>query len=181
MFRTTLVAAAFAAASTAQAAQLDFTTGVLSMGDTVLTMADAVATADVGTLSVGDFDANALCPAFSGCEGKMTLTWNYDVENVSFDYGFGNPGDIAELTFMDAMMNVVGMLTLNSDSGVVTEDVSAFGVFRSIMFDNTASTGAGYAYGLVNFDRAQVVPVPAALPLLASGLAGLLLLRRKRA
>ncbi len=184
MIRNAIAAAAFAlAASSATAAQLDFTTGVLSGGDTILTMPEATVTAAPGsTLTVGDFVPNAVCPVTSGCEGAMTLTWNFDVRNVSFEYGFGNPGDVATLTLLDSMMNAVDTVVLTLTSGTATEDLSALGVFRSIMFDNTGSTGAGYAYGNVTFDRATgVVPLPAALPLLLSGVAGLALLRRKRA
>ncbi|MGS4946936.1 VPLPA-CTERM sorting domain-containing protein [Meridianimarinicoccus sp. RP-17] len=188
MIRFTLAAAAIAVTgAAADAAQLDFTAGVLSGGNTVLTMPEAVLTAGSGaTLIVGDFVANASCaiiPA-SGCVGVMTLTWNFDVENVSFDYGFGNDGDFATVTALDASMATVGSVFLDLESGTANEDISALGVFRSLVFDNTGAAGAGYSYGNVNFDRAIVdapIPLPAALPLLMGGIAGLALLRRKPA
>ena len=185
MIRSAIAAGVVAlAASSANAAQLDFTAGVLSGGGTILTMPDATVTAAAGTtLSIGDFVANAVCPlsGVGGCIGGMTLEWSYDVQNVNFEYGFGNLGDSATVTALDSMMGVVGSVLLTLDSGTTLEDLSGLGVFRSLVFDNSASTGAGYAYGNVNFDRAAVVPLPAALPLLLGGLAGLALLGRKRA
>lgn len=184
MIRYSLAAAAIAvAASSADAAQLDFTSGVLSGGDTVLTMPEAVLTAGPGsTLAVGDFIANAACAVLSGCTGIMTLTWNFDVENVSFEYGFGNLGDFATITALDSSMATVGSVFLDLESGTATEDLSALGVFRSLVFDNVGAAGSGYAYGNVNFDRVDApIPLPAGLPLLMGGVAGLALLRRKRA
>lgn len=184
MIRSAIAAGVVAlAASSATAAQLDFTAGVLSGGDTILTMPDATVTAAAGTtLAIGDFVANAVCPlGGAGCDGGMTLEWNYDVQNVNFEYGFGNTGDMATVTALDSMMGIVGSVVLTLDSGTALEDLSGLGVFRSLVFDNSASTGAGYAYGNVNFDRAAVVPLPAALPLLLGGLAGLALLGRTRA
>ncbi|ARE39059.1 hypothetical protein RGUI_0918 [Rhodovulum sp. P5] len=147
----------------------------------MLTMAEATVTADIGTLLVGDFVPNAVCPVTSGCEGQMTLTWNFDVENVNFEYGFGNPGDEATVSAYDDMMNFVGSVLLTLQSGTDLEDISGLGVFRTLVFDNTASSGAGYAYGNVNYDRVGAdVPVPASLPLLFAGVAGLGLVRRAR-
>lgn len=169
-------------ASGASAAQLDFVGGVLSAGDTVLTMPEATIVADAGTtLGIGDFVPNAVCPLTSGCEGAMTLTWNFDVENVNFEYGFGNEGDVATVTAYDSAMAFVGEVVLTLTSGTALEDLSGLGVFRTLYFDNTESTGAGYAYGNVNYDRAVgAVPVPASLPLLLAGLGGMALLRRSR-
>lgn len=185
MIRYFLAATAVAvSASSVDAAQLDFTSGVLSGGDTILTMAEATLTAGPGsTLIVGDFIGNAACAVMSGCTGTMTLTWNFDVENVSFEYGFGGSGDIATITALDAAMATVGSVFLNLESGTATEDLSSLGVFRSLVFDNTGAAAAGYAYGNVNFDRAvdAPIPLPAGLPLLMGGIAGLALLRRKRA
>jgi hypothetical protein len=186
MYKTAISAAAMVlAASSASAATLDFTSGVLSGSDTVLTMPEAMVTAASGTtLSVGDFIANAVCPAstaLGGCVGAMTLTWNFDVENVGFDYGFGNAGDFATVTAFDASNNSVGSVSLTLTSGTSSEDLSGLGVFRSLEFDNIGATGAGYAYGNVTFDRAAVIPLPASLPLLLGAFGGLALMRRKRA
>lgn len=183
MTRHYLAAVAIAvSASAVDAAQLDFTSGVLSGGNTVLTMPEATLTAASGTtLGVGDFVANAVCPLISGCTGVMTLTWNFDVENVSFEYGFGGPGDIATITAFDAAMASVGSVFLDLDAGTATEDLTALGVFRSLVFDNTGAAASGYAYGNVTYDAVSDVPLPAGLPLLIGGVAGLALLRRKRA
>lgn len=183
MYKTAISAAALAlAASSASAATLDFTSGVLGGFNTTLTMPEATITAAPGTtLAVGDFIANAVCPVTSGCAGAMTLTWNFDVENVGFEYGFGNAGDFATVTAFDASNNTVGSVSLTLTSGTASEDLSGLGVFRSLEFDNIGATGAGYAYGNVTFDRAAVIPLPASLPLLLGAFGGLALLRRKTA
>ena len=165
-------------AGTADAAVLDVTTG--TNDGTTLTMPDATITAGTGTtLLVGDFIANAVCPLGNfGCNGSMTLTFDFDVSNVAFDFGFGNLGDSATITGFDSIGNVVGVLLLSLISGTDTASLAAFGTLRSILFDNTASTGAGYAYGNISFETAAV-PLPAGLPLLAAGLGLMGLMGRK--
>ena len=183
MYKIAIPVAALAlAASSASAATLDFTSGVISGFGTVLTMPEATVTAGPGTtLSVGDFISNAVCPLSSGgCVGAMTLTWNFDVENVGFEYGNGSPGDFATVTAFDASNSSVGSVALTLTSGTSSEDLSGLGVFRSLEFDNVGATGAGYAYGNVTFDRATVIPLPASLPLLLGAFGGLALMRRKR-
>ncbi len=173
--RNALIATAIllaATAGTASAAVLDVTAG--TNDGTTLTMPDATISAGTGTtLLVGDFVANAVCPLGSaGCNGLMTLTFGFDVSNVAFDFGFGNPGDSATITGFDSIGNIVGTLLLSLTDGTSSVSLAAFGNLRSILFDNTASTGAGYAYGNISFDP-SAVPLPAALPLLLVGLAGL--------
>ena len=175
--RSALALSAFltiaAAATSANAAVLDFTTA--TNDGTTLTTPDATITAGAGTtLQIGDFIANAVCPLSSfGCNGSMTLTFDFDVSNVAFDFGFGDSGDSATVTGYDSIGNVIGSLLLTLTSGTSSASLAALGVLRSIVFDNTAATGAGYAYGNISYDRAAVVPLPAALPLLLAGLGGL--------
>ena len=111
----------------------------------------------------------------------MTLTFGPDVDSVMFDYGFGDPGDVATLSVFDPMGGLLGTTLLTSDSGVVAADLSSFGTIGSIFFDNTAATGAGYAYGNISYELAAAVPLPASLPLILAGLGGLALARRRRA
>ena len=134
------------------------------------------------TMIIGDFVANATCAlGGQGCNGVFTLTFDFDVMNVMFDYGFGNGGDVATLSIFDGLGGLLGNLLLNSDSGVASADLSSFGTLRSILFDNSASTGFGYAYGNISYEPATApVPLPASMPLLMAGLAGVALLRRKR-
>ena len=166
---------------TSQAAVIDLVSA--TNDGTTLTAADAIITAGpLTTLQVGDFVDNAVCPVGGdGCNGIMTLLFNFDVNNVSFEYGYGNPGDFASLTILNSVNAILGFLNLTSTSDVVTADLSSFGTIRSILFNNSASTGAGYAFGNITYNPASVVPLPGSLPLLLAGLGGLLFLRRRRA
>jgi hypothetical protein len=168
------------AAGSAGAAVIDFTTATNDGTTTVA--AGATAVAALGSeLAIGDFAANAICAlGGSGCDGVFTLTFDSDVSSMSFDYGFGNEGDIATLSIFDRLMALVGTVILNSEADVANYVLSGIGNFRSILFDNSAAAGAGYAYGNIEYDSAAVVPLPATLPLLLAGMAGLGLLRRKR-
>lgn len=148
---------------------------------TTLTTPEATVTAGPNTtLIVGDFIDNAVCPLGAlGCNGSMTLTFNFDVNGVSFDYGFGDPGDSAQLSIFDRFGALLGSLGLNLTSGTASADLSGFGTLRSIVFDNTAATGAGYAYGNINYNGVPV-PEPTTLPLLLAALGGISLFRRKK-
>lgn len=174
------LAATFMLATAPKAAVIDLVSA--TNDGTTLTATDAVIVAGAGTtLLVGDFAVNAVCPLGAlGCNGLMTLTFNFDVLDVSFDYGFGNTGDSALVSVFDMLGTLLGSLSLTSTSGVASDSVSGFGAFRSLVFDNTASTGAGYAYGNINYNRVAAVPLPASLPILLGGLAGLALLRRRQ-
>ena len=180
--KVTLAAATVALVSAGglQAATIDL---VAATNDgTTLVAPEATITAEMGsTLFVGDFTPNSVCPlGGSGCDGAMTLTFGFDVNNLMFDYGFGNPGDSASLSFFDGLGALLALFSLNSDAGLVFADLSAVGTFRSVLFDNTASTGAGYAYGNISYDVAAVVPLPAAGWLLFAGLGGLAAMRRRK-
>jgi ABC-type sulfate transport system permease component len=60
-------------------------------------------------------------------------------------------------------------------------DLSGFGPLRTIVFDNTAATGAGYAYGEMTYTLVDaVVPLPATLPMLLAGAGALVLAGRRR-
>lgn len=174
-----LTIAALTLATSAPAAVIDLTTATNDGATLVAT--DATITVGAGTtLLVGDFVANAVCPLGNfGCNGSMTLTFDFAVTDVSFDYGFGNLGDSALLSIFDTLGGLLGNLLLNSTSGVAFADLSGFGTIGSIFFDNSASTGAGYAYGNINYVAAAPIPLPASLPLLLVGLGGIALLRRK--
>jgi hypothetical protein len=180
MMKAVVLVAGLAFCGTANASVIDLTTA--SNDGATLVATDATITAGASsTLFVGDFVANSVCPAGTfGCNGSMTLTFDFDVTNVFFDYGYGNDGDSAALSLFDGLGILVANVLLTSTSGVVSADLSGYGTIRSIFFDNTAATGAGYAYGDINYTQAATVPLPASLPLMMAGMGGLAMLRRKR-
>ncbi len=177
------LAAIFAvAASFASAATLDLTANGSGNQGSQIVLADATVDLIQGSfLNVGDFAPNTVCAISGGCVGEFSITWNYDVNNVNFEYGFGDPGDVATVSAFDASNNFVGSVLLTLTSGTALEDISGLGTFRSLVFDTTAATGAGYAFGNINFDQAAaVVPIPATGFLLLAGLGGLAGLRRRK-
>lgn len=178
--KITTFAMFMAFSGSAQAAVIDLVNA--TNDGTTLTATDAVITAGPFTaLKVGDFIDNSVCPlGGEGCNGIMTVLFNFDVANVKFDYGFGNLGDSSSLTILNSVNAILGFLNLTSTEDVATADLSSFGTIRSILFNNTASSGAGYAFGNISYDPASVVPLPGSLPLLLAGLGGLALLRRRR-
>lgn len=180
LIKVTSAVALLAFAGSANAAVLDLTTAT-NDGQT-LVATDATITAGAGTtLLVGDFVTNAACPLGTfGCNGIMTLTFDFDVDSVMFDYGFGNFGDSATISIFDGLNALIGNLFLDFTAGVAFADLSSFGTLRSILFDNTAATGAGYAYGNFNYEAVAAVPLPASFPLLLAGLGGIALLRRRK-
>lgn len=171
-------------AVSAEAAQLDFT-GFSSglQGTTTLVLPEATVTGEDDTtdLFVGGPFGNGLCAIVGGvCEGDLQIAFNFDVQNVNFNYGTGNPGDFVEVSGFDADGNLIGSVFLDSTSGTAFADLSSLGVLRTLYFDDS-STGAGYGFTGISFDRAAAVPLPATLPLMAGGLAALAALRRRRA
>jgi len=172
------------AAGSAGAAVIDFTTATNDGTTAVAAGATAVAAAG-DSLFIGDFVENTICSlGGGGCNGIFTLTFDADVSSMSFHYGTGDAGDTATLSIFDSLMALVDTVVLvsasDADGEIANYVLSGIGNFRSIVFDNSAAEGAGYAYGNIEYDSAAVVPLPATLPLLLAGMAGLGLLRRKR-
>ncbi|HET7409722.1 MAG TPA: hypothetical protein VFJ13_05945 [Paracoccaceae bacterium] len=160
------------AVSSAEAAVIDFTTATNT--GTVITTPEATVTAAPGTnLTIGDFIDNAVCPSVAGCTGAMELEFMFDVNNVAFEFGFGGSGDQATVTGFDSFGVQVGQILLTLASGTSFQSLATFGTLRSIVFDNTLAASSGYAYGNISYDRAAVIPLPATLPLLLAGIAGI--------
>ncbi|MCC2096208.1 MAG: VPLPA-CTERM sorting domain-containing protein [Hyphomicrobiales bacterium] len=183
LVKLVLVSVFASAASVASAATLDLTANGSGNQGSQIVLGDATVDLITGSyLHVGDFDPNTVCSytGFSGCVGSFSITWNYDVANVNFDYGYGNTGDSAVVQAFDAFNALVGSVLLNLTSGTSNIDISGLGVFRSLVFDTTAATGAGYSFGNIEFDRVAAVPLPAGGLLLLGGLGGLAALRRRK-
>lgn len=170
----------------AHAAVLDLTNGGTiggNQGSQIILPEATIDLIDGDFLTVGDFVANAVCSITSslGCVGEFSLTWNFDVNNVVFDFGFADPGDSAVVSVFNASDSFLGSVNLSLTAGTSTQALLGFSDLRKIEFDTTASTGGGYAFGNINFDRAEAagVPSPSVLALIGLGLAGLGWRRRK--
>ena len=142
LVKLVLVSVFASAASVASAATLDLTANGSGNQGSQIVLGDATVDLITGSyLHVGDFDPNTVCSytGFSGCVGSFSITWNYDVANVNFDYGYGNTGDSAVVQAFDAFNALVGSVLLNLTSGTSNIDISGLGVFRSLVFDTIAA------------------------------------------
>lgn len=170
-------------ASAADAAVLDFSAfspGFQGTNTLILPEATVTGLSDELFLGGGGIPISVCSIAGSNCVGSLEIAWNFDVTDVAFDFGHGDPGDQATITGFDAFGAQVGQVLLDLESGFDHASLG-FGPVRSIVFDNSLSTGGGYAYGNIEYTASvAAVPLPATLPLVLAALAGLGLIGRKR-
>ena len=107
----------------------------------------------------------------------MRITFTSAVSNLMFQVFGAQNGDSVFITAFNGA-STLGSATFTTNS---TVDFSGFGTISSLFFDDS-STAAGMGYGNFTFDAAITqVPLPASLPMLVAGLAGLGFLRRRKA
>lgn len=115
------------------------------------------------------------------CAGDSELLFTQAVKNLSFTVGGWDVNDMVALEAYNGT-NLVATLAFLVDGEV---DLGTLTITK--LFFNDNSQGNGVYYKDITFDLAEVeptpptVPVPASLPLLAAGLAGLVALRRRKA
>lgn len=177
------------AAMSASAATLDFTEvgadGIVPQ--TVINLSNATITSfgdDMFIGAPGDYgetnNLGIICAspvADSSCEEDMQIDFADDVSNLTFASFGAAPGDSVEITaFLDG--SSVTSVTVTTDTSI---DFSAFGAIDSLFFAD-ASSAAGIGFGDFSFEFAiAAIPLPAGLPLMMTGLGGIILLRRKSA
>jgi uncharacterized protein (TIGR03118 family) len=147
------------------------------------------ATAGMGFVSVFDEDGNFIQRLVSG--GKLAAPWGLALAPASFGQ-FGGDLLVGNRSSVASGINVFDPNT-GDFKGTIPIDIGSTGAaLWALIFGNGAAGGDpntlyfaaginGEANGL--FGAIQDVPIPAALPLFATGLAGLVLLgwRRKKA
>ena len=106
----------------------------------------------------------------SNCEADGEIVFDSAITNLSFDLDGGDPGDSVEISAFNGA-TLLGSFTLTADGNY---DWSSFGTITRLFFDDS-SRGAGFGYSTFTYDVASTgdVPVPAALPLMAAGIAAL--------
>ena len=169
-------ALAFGMSSAASADTLDFgSLGSGNLGTATANLPEATITASgngttlfVGAAAIDDEICSLDASAFN-CEGDLEIDFTSDVNDLEFTvFGFDS-GDFVALSVFDGSD---GLLTSLNITGNGLIDLSAFTGIGRLFFEDS-STGAGFAYGEFFFNQTQVVPIPAALPLLLTALAGL--------
>jgi hypothetical protein len=174
-------AIAFASSAPARAGTIDFS-GVQGFDANPLVLPEATITnLSSGTVLVGPGAAGEIdgfCFLSSGCESDGEIVFSTAVSNLKFDSDGFNAGDSVTVSAFNGA-TLLGSVVLTVDGN---HDLSAFGTITRLFFDDS-STGAGLGYSTFEFDAAAAaVPLPAALPLFATGLAafGLMGWRKRR-
>lgn len=133
-----------------------------------------------GMRQLGWGESSELGVAGSGAGPSFEVT--FDVPSYAFGFNFSdNDGD-------DSYQVTIGGRSYTLGTGLMSEGfigfVSSF-AFNSVTFSQLTSGGFTQAFAIDNFKVSNVppapVPLPAGLPLLAAGLAGLGLFARRRA
>lgn len=107
------------------------------------------------------------------CAADLTVDFSAPVSNLTFDvFGFQRR-DAITVSVFDALMSLVGTYSITGNG---IQDLSSFTNVARLLFDDN-SGAYGVAYGPFSFEAGEPtpmsVPLPAALPLLATALAAL--------
>ncbi|MDJ0926617.1 MAG: hypothetical protein QNJ73_03115 [Gammaproteobacteria bacterium] len=154
------------AASAVNAITLDFSEFDISEDvGTGLTLPDATITAFDGSIQVRQFNQQSFCfITMDGCTGAGSLAFTQPVVNLTLDVFGVAPGETATIEILGSV-GLLDTVTVTED-GVV--DLSSYGVITELVID-AADFASGSAYRDITF---EIVPIPAALPLMLSALLG---------
>lgn len=183
-------------AGAASAAMLDFNelpSGVQNAQVVNLSNAKVRFLGSAGNLfayNTGDFGITApgggICAfgAAGDCAGTLLVRFtDGPVSNLRFTAVFGNVDDFARVKVFSGT-TMLASLALDHDFGGAAAEFFGLSGITHVVINATQSTGAGYAYTNWTFlqdpPTPAPIPVPASMPLLAAGLGGLALIRRRR-
>ncbi|MEM1380118.1 MAG: VPLPA-CTERM sorting domain-containing protein [Pseudomonadota bacterium] len=178
-------------ATNAQAATLDFSS--FGLGSTILEQptlelrnATLAVTAPGDGFSVFNFDDPSGSIIFSGfcfinvapnsCAADGTITFIRPVNTLSFFAIGAQPDDFLSVAALDEDGVEIGRIDVTED---ITYSFGSLGGIAALVFDDSSPVNNGFGYG--NFDFTfDEVPLPGAIPLMATGLAALGATYRRR-
>lgn len=186
MTKFALMAAAAAVATLGfagetKAATLDFT-GITGNQGTELNLPNATLTATTGVVFAGTGaagEADGFCftnASVSRCEGDGEISFASTINNLTFDLDAFDPGDDVTISaFLGA--SLLGSLSFAANG---LADFTGFGALDRLVFTDN-STGFGFGFSTFSFDEITgVVPLPAGMVLMLTGVAGLGFAGRRR-
>ena len=181
LLATAAAVATLGFAGDSSAATLDFT-GIDGDQGPVLSLPNATLTAATGVVFAGAGAAGAadgFCftnAAVNSCEGDGEISFASTINNLTFDLDGFDPGDdITISAYLGATL--LGGLNFTANG---LADFTSFGTLDRLVFDDN-STGFGFGFSTFAFDEvAGVVPLPAGMVLMLTGVAGLGFAGRRR-
>jgi len=161
---------------------IDFTAfGSGDINTNVIAAPEAIFTSLGGDFYIGAGGiTNSVCALNANqfnCEADIEAVFTNSVQNLTLETGGYGSGDTAEFFAYDSSNTLLGSV-VQSSNGLV--DLSAFSGIKKLFIDDS-STAAGFSYGNWTFDYVASVPAPGTFSLLAMGLVGLGLSRKRKA
>lgn len=174
-----IVVALLVGAVSAQATTLDFSeagSGNLNQKSLHLDAGSVYSGADSLYVGAGGIDGSicALSTSNWNCANDLYIGFQAPVTDLSFDVGGYGYGDFVKVSVFDGAGDFTDRFNIHRGGSF---DLSGYGSISGLFFDDR-SRASGVSYG--NFDYVAAVPLPASLPLLLAGIAGLGFARRKR-
>ncbi|MEM1379233.1 MAG: VPLPA-CTERM sorting domain-containing protein [Pseudomonadota bacterium] len=136
----------------------------------------------------GAFGTWFMGTSFDDAQTDLTITWTTPVDGFSFEMADIDDDEVFNFEVFDASNNLLATRTISSgDANTGNLQVTPVGfsnlgaqIARVTLTGTRGSARLGIAFDNFNTTRDATVPVPAALPLFAAGMAGFGALRRRK-